>query len=233
MRTPTSVVRNVALLLALAGMLTSCGSNSNKPATGGPTCGSKQILCNASGMDAGWPHLRQPANGRCQLRVLWQSMRAGRGMLQWSVFTSPHAGPRRPCAILSGKDAGGPHCANTLTDNANCGSCGNQCEPGEACSSGQCTTTCQPNETLCGADTDAGAAPYCANLQSDNANCGCCGNACGPNQGCQNGRCDNSDEFQLLPLWRHARGSAEKQRQCPDCHEPDESDRSQCGGCLQ
>ncbi len=146
MRTPISVVRAIALHLALAGTLTSCGSNSNKPVTSGPTCSPEQTLCNADG-----------------------------------------------------KDAGGPHCANTLTDNANCGTCGNQCEPSEACSSGQCTTTtCQPSETLCGADSDAGVAPYCANVQTDNANCGCCGNACGPNQGCQNGRCNATGSFSFF-----------------------------------
>ncbi len=72
--------------------------------------------------------------------------------------------------------SGAPYCANTTTDNANCGACGNACGAGEACMNGGCVLTCG-SLTKC---TPTSGAPYCANTTTDNANCGTCGNSCGP-----------------------------------------------------
>jgi hypothetical protein len=84
----------------------------------------------------------------------------------------------------------GPYCANTQTDNANCGSCGNTCSVGEVCSGGKCAVECGGvdggGEVLC--MPDAGS-PYCANTQTDQANCGSCGNACAAGQLCSGGVC--------------------------------------------
>jgi hypothetical protein len=94
------------------------------------------------------------------------------------------------CGSDGGADASSPYCANTRTDQANCGACGNACPAGQVCSAGQCSTSCQPNETLCGSDGGADAAsPYCANTQTDQANCGGCGNACPAGQACSAGQC--------------------------------------------
>jgi len=41
-------------------------------------------------------------------------------------------------------DGGAPYCADTKSDNANCGGCGNTCVTGQVCSSGQCASPCQP-----------------------------------------------------------------------------------------
>ncbi|MFC1642131.1 hypothetical protein ACFL5O_05505 [Myxococcota bacterium] len=101
------------------------------------------------------------------------------------------------CNAEAGDDTG-PYCADLATDPAHCGACAQLCQPGAVCSSGQCTvTTCPANQTLCNAsgEADAEAAPYCANVQADKANCGCCGNACGSGQGCRNGRCDDTTSF--------------------------------------
>lgn len=85
---------------------------------------------------------------------------------------------------------GGAYCANTQTDNANCGSCGNTCGLGLVCQGGTCQVGCAAVDggvqTLC---TPDGGAPYCANTQSDDANCGSCGNACGGGQLCSGGFC--------------------------------------------
>jgi hypothetical protein len=78
-----------------------------------------------------------------------------------------------------------PYCANTATDNANCGTCGNACGAGQVCTSGDCSLTCGAL-TKCSPSTGA---PYCANTDTDSANCGTCGNACGTGQVCQSGVC--------------------------------------------
>jgi concanavalin A-like lectin/glucanase superfamily protein len=78
-----------------------------------------------------------------------------------------------------------PYCANTATDNANCGTCGNACGTGQVCNGGTCTLTCGAL-TKCSPSTGA---PYCANTDTDSANCGTCGNACGTGQVCQGGVC--------------------------------------------
>jgi hypothetical protein len=52
---------------------------------------------------------------------------------------------------------------------------------GGSCRSGRCVATCPNNTTSCGG--------ICANLQTDEANCGSCGNSCAANQVCQTGTC--------------------------------------------
>jgi hypothetical protein len=54
------------------------------------------------------------------------------------------------------------------------------------CSGGTCGPTCLSPELLCG--VDAGT-PYCADGQTDNANCGACGKSCGTGQVCSGGAC--------------------------------------------
>ncbi len=92
-------------------------------------------------------------------------------------------------------DAGGPYCARTSSDNANCGSCGNVCDALQVCAAGKCAATCASNQTECfpdsGVNIDGGLPqPYCADTKNDNANCGSCGNACsGGTPLCSNGAC--------------------------------------------
>jgi hypothetical protein len=82
-------------------------------------------------------------------------------------------------------DGGVPYCANTSTDNANCGMCGNVCDAGQVCTAGTCA--CAPGLTQC--PTDAGIA--CVNTGSDNGNCGGCGKACMGGLVCVNGTCSS------------------------------------------
>ena len=71
--------------------------------------------------------------------------------------------------------------------------CGTLCAAGEICSNGACVLSCQQGLTKCTAADGGGVQDgglgkdYCANLQSDNANCGACGNQCPNGQFCSPG----------------------------------------------
>jgi hypothetical protein len=81
-------------------------------------------------------------------------------------------------------------CVTVATDNANCGACGATCPRGQVCSNGACSTSCASNLTTCNGNGngDAGV-DYCANVSTDNANCGACGVGCAAGQSCLSGAC--------------------------------------------
>lgn len=76
-------------------------------------------------------------------------------------------------------------CVNLASSNAHCGACGNACETGEGCSSGQClssTPSCPgAAPTRCGGS--------CVDTQTDKSHCGSCGNLCDANKRCVAGAC--------------------------------------------
>lgn len=91
--------------------------------------------------------------------------------------------------LCTAGDSGAGTCVNTRSDNHNCGSCHHSCPTGQVCSSGVCNSTCgsmAEGQTLCGGD---GGSPVCANLQTDDANCGKCGTVCNKSQVCTAGQC--------------------------------------------
>jgi len=57
------------------------------------------------------------------------------------------------------------------------------------CNLGACASECAAGQTTCGGDAGA---PYCATTQTDNSNCGMCGNTCGILQVCAGGTCASS-----------------------------------------
>ena len=65
-------------------------------------------------------------------------------------------------------------------DSANCGACGNKCDPGKICKSGSCESGAGP--TYCGSVS--------IDISSDPANCGQCGKVC--DGVCSGGSCDTS-----------------------------------------
>ena len=71
------------------------------------------------------------------------------------------------------------------SDINNCGSCGNDCNLGEACEAGKCTTECPTGQTLCGSQ--------CVDLLSNANNCNACGRMCdnvvGEGAQCYSGVC--------------------------------------------
>jgi C1A family cysteine protease len=73
-------------------------------------------------------------------------------------------------------------CTDTLTDPLNCGSCGEQCSPGEPCTGGSCGAECPQGKTQC-------RQGECADLQTDSFNCGDCGTTCGVRETCYQGKC--------------------------------------------
>jgi stigma-specific protein Stig1 len=77
----------------------------------------------------------------------------------------------------------GLRCADTDSENANCGACGNECQNGTFCAKGQCV--CPSGETLCNG--------YCVDTATDPNNCGSCGNVCPSGVACQNGQCGTCD----------------------------------------
>lgn len=107
----------------------------------------------------------------------------------------------------------GQSCVNQQTDRTNCGGCGTTCKDGEICNAGKCAISCQQGLTKCTAQPlDGGVADaaadgggpqitgdYCANLQTDNLNCGACGTACGAGGVvCQAGSCTSFPGSVLL-----------------------------------
>jgi hypothetical protein len=73
-------------------------------------------------------------------------------------------------------------CVNTLSDNANCGTCGNACAASQVCGNGTCAASCPIDQMECGG--------VCADLQSDAAHCGACGMACSNGDICVFGGCE-------------------------------------------
>ncbi len=100
-------------------------------------------------------------------------------------------------------------CVDLVTDEFNCGDCGNRCARSERCTGGRCISTsdCEPGTARCGAE--------CVDLSTSQNNCGSCGVACPRGYVCSNGACTS-------PCPGSQCGSV-----CVDFG----SDPNNCGGC--
>lgn len=91
---------------------------------------------------------------------------------------------------------GGTVCIDTSNDPNHCGNCTTTCLPNlEICNEGSCVSACTGGKTLCvpdGGAGDGGPTAHCADLQTDNTDCGACFNACAGGAQCQNGKCVSS-----------------------------------------
>jgi hypothetical protein len=121
------------------------------------------------------------------------------GVLEQCVATSPSSAQCFSTCLLDGGqiacgiDSGSPYCANDLTDNNNCGFCGNACNPSTTLTtctantgSASCQTECTAAQKACGTG-NPGA--FCASIKTDNNHCGDCNIACGALTNCQDGGC--------------------------------------------
>jgi len=165
---------------------TKCGSGevcSNSSC--GNTCGTGQTFC---GGDSGTPycantHTDNANCGGCGITC-------GTGQVCANgTCSSSCGGDDAGTDTLCTPDGGLAYCANTKSDNQNCGGCGIACGNGETCQNGACTNACVSQDggtqTLC--TPDAGPT-YCADLANDPLNCGTCGNVC-TYDACQAGKC--------------------------------------------
>ncbi len=118
--------------------------------------------------------------------------------------TAPPNPPAATCPIYNpngcpGGMMGGNYCSDLLRDNGNCGRCGNMCPAGTTCDGATCRDTNQA-----GADAGAGATcpavlpaqcksatgeTFCADFNTDTANCGGCFKACPYGNRCEKGLC--------------------------------------------
>jgi hypothetical protein len=86
------------------------------------------------------------------------------------LLMCPDVVPASGCP--AGQTICGGFCTDLLTDNGNCGACGNDCPFGYNCTSGICVL-------YCGAYPHANCNGVCVDLSSDHDNCGACGVNCG------------------------------------------------------
>jgi len=88
------------------------------------------------------------------------------------------------------------NCTHSLTDEGNCGWCGNQCLAADTCCSGVCSNlnTDEGNCGSCGGQCSSGdtcCSGACSNLNTDEGNCGSCGSQCSSGDTCCSGVCRN------------------------------------------
>jgi hypothetical protein len=95
------------------------------------------------------------------------------------------------CCGAGTENCGGT-CSDPLIDNNNCGTCGDKCAVGSTCSTGLCCATGTVNDNgMCCTIGLNHCGSTCVNEQSDNNNCGGCGNICGLGTSCQGGTCQS------------------------------------------
>ena len=118
------------------------------------------------------------------------------------------------CAAGAGP-ACGPPCADPTHDPLNCGACGNRCPSAPqatATCSGSCGIRCLAGRGNCNGSATDGCE---ANLETSSANCGGCGQSCGPYGVCVAAACECPSCVTMCGAW------------CSDLT----TDASNCGAC--
>ena len=92
------------------------------------------------------------------------------------------------CNGAQGQECCGDSYCTDLSDNANCGACGNTCTGGKTCENYDCR--CPAGQTDCNG--------VCVDLTSNHDNCGTCGNKCDAAFSCTDSECRCSDSG-LMP----------------------------------
>ncbi|MBL8679580.1 MAG: hypothetical protein JNK05_10460 [Myxococcales bacterium] len=81
----------------------------------------------------------------------------------------------------------GGTCVDRLSDDNNCGACGNRCAAGSFCYIGLCFCSCTP-PLICCSDS-CSRTRTCADTQTDARHCGGCYRRCAAGQSCVAGAC--------------------------------------------
>jgi hypothetical protein len=197
-----------------------CASNVDGLETDCTTDDTALVACNGDGgtSDCGSPYACTDTqtdalncNG-CGIQCGVSAGTVGKPLCQGGQCVVGCGGGSTACPADPPTNPAAPYCANTSTDNANCGGCGLICDPGSTCNgSGKCVCASSAGglETDCTIDDtssvpcsggDAGTndcgSPYaCTDLQTDPLNCNGCGIHCGVTAGtvgmpfCQGGAC--------------------------------------------
>ncbi len=172
---------------ASAGKVCPAGTACNGAGVCAATCAAPETLCTPDG-GAAYCADRQTDSDNCG--TCGNKCSASTTCVGGGCVSSSAAGCGASQTLCT-PHTGAAYCADEKTDNANCGGCGAACPTGQACADGACVVTCQAPTTLCKPATggaDAGSW-YCADLESDNANCRSCGHACAGGETCVHGAC--------------------------------------------
>jgi hypothetical protein len=127
------------------------------------------------------------------------------------------ATPADALTCPSGQQVCDARCVDVQTDPGHCGACGTACPNGETCALGRCGLQCTPEQRVCTVTEDGRTRRYCANVQTDLANCGACDTACPSGQSCVAGQCRL-----VCPSGQTACGAT--------CHDL-QTDLAHCGAC--
>jgi len=142
----------------------------------------------------------------------------------------------------------GMDCVNPQTDPENCGECGHACSPGRECQGGECV--CSAGTTECTMTPLRGISArkgltFCTDLDTDEDNCGECGNACRSDQVCEDGHCTCSHvtdpcDGVCVNIRFDPENCGNCNHRCSDSQNPDccygqctnvLTDENNCGGC--
>ncbi len=150
-------------------------------------CESGEVCDATLGCIEGCPEPREACNGSCVL-LDYDNANCGACENECDIengFTCLLGECRCPDGY---KECGG-ECV-LFDDDRHCGACGAACAIGGYCESagGDPACVCGTGKTVCDA---AGSDPgFCVDLDTDEHNCGSCGNRCGADLECQNGVCE-------------------------------------------
>ncbi|AKU95641.1 hypothetical protein AKJ09_02305 [Labilithrix luteola] len=121
-------------------------------------------------------------------------------------------------------------CELYLTDDDNCGACGNKCSNGASCRLNPSMVPecmCPSGQTFCEAFCAEPPCGYCADFSSDSENCGGCGSMCrfdipNANEACVYGKCERSCKLG----WSDCNGNRDD-----GCETNIFADPKNCGAC--
>jgi hypothetical protein len=93
----------------------------------------------------------------------------------------------------AGQNNCGGSCINTQTSSQHCGKCNNPCSSGQTCQNGKCglyasVMTLDPHD-ICINSGKSWCWGTCADIQTDESNCGSCGTKCPAGKLCSAGKC--------------------------------------------